>query len=148
MTKPTAKLGYLRLMGMLIILLITVTATAASGKRYVGSRVCEEDLDDVIAEVTIDICTSCHTPDRVKDTSANIYIFGFDRQVAVTTHPEARGQLIDQVDETVAVIAAAAEEPSASTKQIAENISHATTGMRDVNQNVADSSEPIGICFS
>ncbi len=50
-------------------------------------------------------------------------------------------KVIDQVDEMVAVIAAAAEEQSASTKQIAENISHATTGMRDVNQNVADSSD-------
>ena len=50
-------------------------------------------------------------------------------------------KVIDQVDEMVAVIAAAAEEPSASTRQIAENISHATTGMCDVNQNVADSSD-------
>jgi methyl-accepting chemotaxis protein len=50
-------------------------------------------------------------------------------------------KVIDQVDEMVAIIAAAAEEQSTSTKKIADNITQATTGMRDVNKNVADSSD-------
>lgn len=37
--------------------------------------------------------------------------------------------------------AVAAEEQSASTQQIADHISQATTGMVDVNRNVADSSD-------
>jgi len=50
-------------------------------------------------------------------------------------------QVISEVTEIVAAIAAAIEEQSASATEVAQNIEQASTGIGDVNENVAQSSQ-------
>ena len=50
-------------------------------------------------------------------------------------------QVIHEVSDIVAAIAAAIEEQSTVTRDIARNIGEATTGVRDANQRVAESSQ-------
>ena len=50
-------------------------------------------------------------------------------------------QVIHEVSDIVAAIAAAIEEQSTVTKEIARNIGQATVGVRDANQRVAESSQ-------
>jgi methyl-accepting chemotaxis protein len=49
-------------------------------------------------------------------------------------------EVISQVNDIVATIAAAVEEQSSATQEIAENIGQASTGIEEVNQNVNESS--------
>ena len=49
-------------------------------------------------------------------------------------------EVITQVNDIVATIAAAVEEQSAATREIAENINQASSGIEEVNQNVSESS--------
>jgi methyl-accepting chemotaxis protein len=48
--------------------------------------------------------------------------------------------VISQVDEIVSTIAAAVEEQSVTTREIAGNVSHAARGMADVTENISQSS--------
>jgi len=48
--------------------------------------------------------------------------------------------VINQVDEIVSTIAAAVEEQSVTTREIAGNVSHAAQGMADITENVTQSS--------
>jgi len=50
------------------------------------------------------------------------------------------GQVITDVDKIVATIAAAVEEQTATTKEIAENVQQASQGIAEVNENVSQSS--------
>lgn len=50
------------------------------------------------------------------------------------------GQVIADVDKIVATIAAAVEEQTATTKEIAQNVQQASQGIGEVNENVAQSS--------
>jgi len=50
------------------------------------------------------------------------------------------GQVIADVDKIVATIAAAVEEQTATTKEIAQNVHQASQGIAEVNENVAQSS--------
>ncbi len=50
------------------------------------------------------------------------------------------GEVITDVDKIVATIAAAVEEQSATTREIAQNIHQASQGITEVNENVAQSS--------
>lgn len=54
------------------------------------------------------------------------------------------GKVIDTVNEIVSAIAAAVEEQSVSTKEIAENISQISSGIGEVNVNVSQSSSVTG----
>ena len=50
------------------------------------------------------------------------------------------GEVITDVDKIVATIAAAVEEQTATTKEIAQNVHQASQGIAEVNENVAQSS--------
>ena len=54
---------------------------------------------------------------------------------------ETISNVINEVNEIVATIAASIEEQSSTTNEIAQNIVHLSSGIRDVNSNVAQSSE-------
>ena len=54
---------------------------------------------------------------------------------------EQIGKVIEGVNEIVGTIAAAVEEQSTSTKEIADNIAQASRGIDEVNENVAQSSK-------
>ena len=49
-------------------------------------------------------------------------------------------EVITNLNDTVAVIASAVEEQTATTREVADNISQASLGIHDVNQNMAQSS--------
>ncbi len=57
---------------------------------------------------------------------------------------ESVSQVIQNVNEIVSTIAAAVEEQSATSREIAENMGQASQGLQEVNQNVAQSSAVSG----
>ena len=59
--------------------------------------------------------------------------------ITVTEINEIRN-IIDNIDQIVATIATAVEEQTATTREIAENVSQASSGIKEVSENVAQSS--------